>query len=396
MSDPTAPAGGARTTLDELARATPHERDRYVDFLRAVSILVVVLGHWLIAVVRWEGDELTGINALDVIPELWIATWLLQVMPLFFFVGGFSNLVTYRALRRLSEGPGAFLQGRAARLLRPTAVFVSVLTVALFLLSQYFEMPDGSLRLAIVVLPGPLWFLGVYLFLVALTPPMEWLHRHLHVWVPVGLLTAVVLVDLARFATDLEWVGLFNLIFVWLFVHQLGFFYADGDLKQLPALVVGLATLAGLLGVIALTSMDLYPGSMVGRPSDPISNMAPPTVPMAAMAIWQIGLVLLARSTIDRLLSRTFAWKAVIAVNASIMTLFLWHLSAMALTVAVAYPLGFPQHEPGTMDWWLARIPWLTICAVFLALLVWVFGRFERADLDPAESYWDLRHFHAL
>ncbi|MDH3203021.1 MAG: acyltransferase [Myxococcales bacterium] len=33
----------------ELAELTPESRNRYVDFLRAASILVVVTGHWLMA-----------------------------------------------------------------------------------------------------------------------------------------------------------------------------------------------------------------------------------------------------------------------------------------------------------------------------------------------------------
>jgi hypothetical protein len=32
-----------------LAAQTPPERNRYVDFLRAVSIMVVIAGHWMIA-----------------------------------------------------------------------------------------------------------------------------------------------------------------------------------------------------------------------------------------------------------------------------------------------------------------------------------------------------------
>lgn len=32
-----------------LAELTPDHRNRYVDLLRAVSILVVVFGHWLMA-----------------------------------------------------------------------------------------------------------------------------------------------------------------------------------------------------------------------------------------------------------------------------------------------------------------------------------------------------------
>ncbi len=33
----------------ELAQMTPPERNRWVDYLRAVSILAVVCGHWLMA-----------------------------------------------------------------------------------------------------------------------------------------------------------------------------------------------------------------------------------------------------------------------------------------------------------------------------------------------------------
>jgi len=42
-------------TASELAAKTPPERNRYVDLLRAVSILVVVVGHWLIAT-AWYVD----------------------------------------------------------------------------------------------------------------------------------------------------------------------------------------------------------------------------------------------------------------------------------------------------------------------------------------------------
>ena len=43
----------------EMADATPADRNRAVDALRAASILVVVLGHWLMAAVTVEGGELT-------------------------------------------------------------------------------------------------------------------------------------------------------------------------------------------------------------------------------------------------------------------------------------------------------------------------------------------------
>ena len=53
------PLGDASTgvmtaRLGDLADRTPSTRDRYVDFLRAVSILVVVVGHWTIALIIWD------------------------------------------------------------------------------------------------------------------------------------------------------------------------------------------------------------------------------------------------------------------------------------------------------------------------------------------------------
>ena len=42
----------------DLAAKTPESRNRYVDFLRAASILVVVIGHWLIATVYYQNGSI--------------------------------------------------------------------------------------------------------------------------------------------------------------------------------------------------------------------------------------------------------------------------------------------------------------------------------------------------
>jgi hypothetical protein len=52
----------------ELARLTPASRDRYVDFLRLFSISVVVLGHWLMAVVVWHGSSFSTGNVIGMVP----------------------------------------------------------------------------------------------------------------------------------------------------------------------------------------------------------------------------------------------------------------------------------------------------------------------------------------
>ena len=42
------------TQAARLAAQTPPERNRYVDFLRAASICVVILGHWLVVAIYTE------------------------------------------------------------------------------------------------------------------------------------------------------------------------------------------------------------------------------------------------------------------------------------------------------------------------------------------------------
>jgi hypothetical protein len=44
-------------SAEELERLTPASRDRYVDFLRAFSIVVVVIGHWTIALIFREDQR---------------------------------------------------------------------------------------------------------------------------------------------------------------------------------------------------------------------------------------------------------------------------------------------------------------------------------------------------
>src|SRR4026208_286829 len=78
---------GAHALVD----ATPETRNRYVDLIRVVSIGVVVLGHWTMAVLGYRDGRFSGQNLLELNPDLQILTWLFQVMPLFFIVGGFTN-----------------------------------------------------------------------------------------------------------------------------------------------------------------------------------------------------------------------------------------------------------------------------------------------------------------
>ncbi|MBW3595583.1 MAG: acyltransferase [Actinobacteria bacterium] len=363
--------------LATMAEKTPADRDRYVDLLRAFSITTVVLGHWFIAIILWRDGYIRVVNVVGVTSGLWLLTWVLQVMPLFFFVGGFSNMKTYEAMRSRGQTYRDFMSARMARLWKPTLVFIGVWAVVEGLLHVFDIGRDGIFRGTFLPF-GPLWFLLVYVGVIAATPLMLRLHRAGGIVIVTGLVALIAGADVLRFAFDVPGVAWLNLAFVWLLVHQIGFFYADGSLVRAGARAHLSMAVAGLAGLIALTNIGVYPRSMVGTDVERLSNMNPPTLCIVALAFWLIGLAMLFRERANRWLQAKRPWMTVIAANSVIMTVFLWHLTAYLVTILLLHPLGLGRPTDSTLSWWLQRPVWLLAPALVLVPFVVMFGRFER------------------
>ncbi|MFD5423908.1 acyltransferase [Streptomyces sp. NPDC127084] len=362
------------SSVRELAEATPDTRDRYVDLLRVASLGTVVLGHWLMAAVTDDGVG----NLLAVVPQLQLLTWALQIMPVFFFVGGFSHALSYRSLsRQQPEGPGgsvyaAFLRARLRRLLRPTMVFIGVWGAAALII-QLLGGGGGLTGVSLRLVTQPLWFIGIYLAMVAFTPPLLKLHER-YGWTAFGALAGgAVAVDVLRFALGVPYVEFLNFAFVWLAVHQLGFLRADGRLRLPAALALG-----GLAGAVALVALGPYPLSMVGMPGEKVSNMAPPTLALLCHGLWLVGAVQLLRTPGARLVARPRVWRTVVAANGIAMTAFLWHLTAMLGVYGALLATGTTLPAPATAAWWAQTPPRIAAAIVLTALLVAAFRTFER------------------
>ncbi|MER8264545.1 acyltransferase [Streptomyces griseus] len=370
------------SSVRELAGATPATRDRYVDLLRVASLGAVVLGHWLMAAVTPDGVG----NLLAVVPALQPLTWLLQVMPVFFFVGGFSHALSYRSLlRKRPEGSedsvySAFLRARLQRLLRPTTVFVLVWGAAA-LLVQLLGGGGGLTGVTLRMVTQPLWFIGIYLAMVAFTPPLLRLHERYGWGAFAGLAGAAVAVDVLRFAAGVPYVEFLNFAFVWLAVHQLGFLRADGRIRpRRAALLAG----GGLVTAAALVALGPYPLSMVGMPGEKVSNMAPPTLALLAHGLWLVGAVELLRAPAARLLERPRVWRTVVAANGVAMTAFLWHLTAMFGVYGALLALDVELPAPASAAWW-AQVPLrIALAAALTAALVAAFRTFERPAAPTA------------
>jgi hypothetical protein len=85
-------------------------------------------------------------------------------------------------------------------------------------------------------------------------------------------------------------------------------------------------------------------------------------------------------------------WTATVALNGMIMTIYLWHLTAMVaviggLMLAGGFGLGLAVASP---VWWLTRPLWLGGLALLTVPFLAAFGRYERPNPDgrPAPPAW--------
>lgn len=370
-------AGRPRVTAKELAGATPASRDRYIDLLRVLSLATVIIGHWLMAAVTFDPDgRPRTANALASVSWAEPATWFFQVMPVFFIVGGAAH---WHALRGHDHQVGRyaeFVRRRVGRLLAPTAVFVLAWT-AVAVAVELSGYQRGILMLALRVVAQPLWFLAVYLGIVALAPALRRLHLWAGLWAPLAMVVTLLAVDIARLGFGVPYVDLANYGLLWLAAHQVGYLYADGTLVRCGLRPAWAMVAIGFTGVVLLTTIGPYPVSMVGLPGAPLSNMNPPSAALLAQSVMLTGLVLVLRQPVQRWLQRPKPWTVVVGANGVAMTAFLWHLTALFLVAAVfvAFGIGFPV--PGSLEWWLSRPVWIGLLAAVTTLLVAVFRRFE-------------------
>ena len=337
----------------------------------------MILGHWLVVDVGWDGTQLRETSALGLVPQMWPLTWLFQVIPLFFLVAGSANARSWRASRQRGDSYSSFVDRRLHRVLVPTGVYLAVV-VPLAVLSD--AGGGWGLRAGGAMLLQPLWFLAVYLVVVSLTPvTLAWHERS--GWVAPALLVVTALAaDVARIAFGWEWAGYLNVLTVWVLVYQLGFLEADGRISRRGGAVL---CVGGLAATSLLVGLGPYPARMVGVAGDRIANMHPPTLALTALALAEVGAMVWARRWVEPVLQRERVWHAVIWVNLSIMTLYLWHQVALVGTARVVLAAGWPHPLVGSGPWWAARLGLVACAAGVLALVVLAVGRFERVTPPP-------------
>jgi peptidoglycan/LPS O-acetylase OafA/YrhL len=353
------------------------QREPQVDLVRALAIGAVAVGHWLAIGVTEADDGIDGINVLGELAWTHPLTWLLQVMPLFFFVAGYANAGSLTRHREQGGDGLGWVVRRYRRLVVPAALLVLVLGVAV-VAARAAGVDLEVIGRGAWVATVPLWFLAVYLAVVLVSPAVAALQRRAGLAVPAACALAVAGSDLARFhLDDPAWT---DAIFVvaWLGIHQLGWAWHEGRFSARPRIGVPVAAV-GAVGLLAAVNGP-YPVSMVRVPGADLHNSEPPTLALLALALVQIGAVLALRDPACRWLHQRRRPGAVVgATQAVLLSLFLWHTAAAAVAALALHGTGLvPVTEIGSTAWLWWRLPWLAACAVLAAVLVRAVQPLER------------------
>jgi peptidoglycan/LPS O-acetylase OafA/YrhL len=338
-------------------------RDRYIDSLRAIALVRVVVYH--------------------AFPWAWLPL-IFPSMPIMFALAG---ALVASSLDRSGVNPWPVLGRRIRRLLPPVWALGLVAVPVMLIVGWTSDADRGlgsplsweSLLLWVVPLsepPGsawgydwsePLWYLATYLWLLLLSPTLLWLFRR---W-PLRTLAIPLLAVVAgtaglwspderpgQVALDLATFGA-----CWM----LGFAHYDNRIRPIPLKVILPTSLVLLAGGL---SWALYA-------PDPVSGPNIDDIPLAA-ALWGAGAVLLLlRLYPDFSWLARFPWldKSVSAVNARAMTIYLWGNPAIfiAMPLIGLFPLTLRLDENPIVG----PIQYLTVTFALIAIAVLVFGWVE-------------------
>jgi len=352
-------------------------RDRAVDVARLAALVVVMFGHCALLLATIDTGGLRIGNLLGTLPAIQPVTWIVQVMPLFFLAGGAAGAYGWRP----GTAWGTWLFTRAQRLCRPAFWYLAAWVLGLLVTRAVLgEQSAADLGRESVAL---LWFLGVYLVVLAFVPMLTRVRTGgAAALVVVGLLAASAVTDAVRLAVGTPEAGVANFVFVWLIPVAIGVAYARNLLNTWATLAAGVVAFVGALLAV---SVGPYEVSLVVTGAERLSNVSPPTLLLGLHCTWMSCLFVLVAGPIRRWAARPRVWRAVALGNGGAMTLYLWHIPAIAVATFALHAVGvdaFDVHAPG---FWGRLALRAAVFAVVMTLIFLLLSPLEHRRLP----WWD-------
>lgn len=369
----------AKSTSDQRAVAVGAApgRDRAVDVARLGALVVVMFGHCALLLATIDSGGLEIGNLLGTLPALQPITWVVQVMPLFFFAGGAAGAYGWHR----GTPWGIWLVTRAQRLCRPVFWYLAAWTVGLLVARAVLgaESAEGLGRECVALL----WFLGLYLVVLAFVPALIRLNtRAQAAVVVVALLAAAAAVDGIRFAVGIPMAGMANFVIVWLIPVVIGVAYARKLITVRVALAVAGCALAAQ---VALAVSGWYEVALVVTGVERVSNVSPPTLLLALHCTWMPCAFVAAAGAIRSWATRPRVWRVVAVGNAGAMTLYLWHIPAIAVSMFALNAVGMDAYYVAAPNFWWHLALRALVFAVVMAVTFLLLSPLEHRPLP----WWD-------
>jgi fucose 4-O-acetylase-like acetyltransferase len=361
---------------DSATRATSSsidisKRDLTLDIARVFCVVLVVVIHLLMVGVGIADDgSLVVSRPLENQSWFWFATWVGQIMPLFFVVGGFASLTAWRSLQRRNGTAADYVRNRVLRLAQP-ALPLFLFYVVVIGAARLLGVDPALLDTVIAGAGFPLWFLAAYTACQALVPLMAGWHARAPRRTVLVLLGLVILVDALRFLTGITELGLPNMVFVWLLAQQIGFWYADGWFAARNGWqLFGISVAA----YAVLAAVSLPEG---WYSNDMLANLNPPTLPLVCLAVAQACILRALKPLLAALMNTHAARAVVFLIGTRLMTIYLWHLPLIIALSGIALLIPGASPEPGSAAWWISRPIFFVVVLAGLFGLSFLVARYE-------------------
>ncbi len=368
---PSVPDAGTVTA------GTKSDRDRAVDVGRLAALVVVMFGHCALLLATIDSSGLRIGNILGEIPALAPVTWIVQVMPLFFLAGGAAGAYGWHEGTRW----GTWLVTRAQRLCRPVFWYLAFWAIALPVTAKILGA-DSAARLGAECV-ALLWFLGVYLVTLAFVPALTRMRSGRVVSTVVAVLLAIAAaVDGIRLATGVPMSGAVNFVVVWLIPVAIGVAYARRLITVPAALAVAVSALAAQ---VMLAVLGPYEVSLVVTGTERMSNVTPPTLLLALQCTWMCCGFVAAAGPVQRWAQRPRVWHVVAVGNGGAMTLYLWHIPAIAIATFVLHAFDLDAYDVHAQWFWGRLALRAVVFAVVMSATFFLLSPLEHRRL----AWWD-------
>ena len=320
-----------RSVFNEVAN-TSISRERFIDFTKIVGLLFLIINSFTLLRLQDSGGELFVTNLSVKSQSLMVTTWFTAGMSLFFFSIGFNNLIAWYSNVGRDGSQWNYLVDRINTLLGPVIVWIFSSTIVLNFLSRsenfpnYLTTSEDGIMPSIEFILWPLWLVSIYLVMVLFAPFTIYLHKKYPYATVLSLITLTVLIDNIDFSLSFSYIKLFNYLFFWIVIHQIGYFFADGKIQKVKLNVFKYITVFTYGYLFYQMSVSESYLSLASYRLTSFNNEDPPTTMYLIASIGLICLFLSVKNIIENILANQKIWLLISHIHSNIYTIYLWHL----------------------------------------------------------------------